>query len=131
MDLTALGSFFEQAGVRFAYLFGSQADGRATPASDCDIAVLMPEPWDAKLALTRGASMEQELRPLCGRPVDLVFLNGASPLLLFEAIRRSQVLYSCDEDERIFMEMRARDAYEEFVHIQSFYVQALKERLAS
>lgn len=31
--------------VRLIYLFGSQADGSATPSSDIDIAVLLDKKW--------------------------------------------------------------------------------------
>lgn len=126
-----LARYFEDQGAQHAYLFGSMARGKETPDSDCDLAVLMPEPWDPKDGLRCAAVMESELRALCGRPVDLVFLNDASALLRFEVIRYGQVLYTADDSGRQEMEKRARDAYEEYVYIQSFFIEALKERLAS
>lgn len=75
--------------------------------------------------------MEPELRTLCGGEVDLVFLNQASPLLTFEVIRHGKVLYSKDEEKRIRRELRARAAYEDYLHFQSFFIQALREDLAS
>ncbi len=126
-----LARYFEAQRVVHAYLFGSMAQGRATPQSDCDLAVQMAEPWDSKSGLRLAAKMEPELRAICQRPVDLVFLNDASPLLRFEVIRFGEVLYSADDQARQEMEKRARDAYEEYVYIQSFFIKELKKRLAS
>ena len=90
-----------------AYLFGSRSTGKNRPDSDYDLAVLWPEPFDPIEGFRLAARMESELRSLCGGEVDLVFLNQASPLLMFEVVRHGKVLYSSDEDRRIRTEMRA------------------------
>lgn len=131
MKFSLLEQYFCDRGALLAYLFGSTARGENTAESDCDIAVLMPDPLDPKEALSIAARMERDLRPLCDAAVDLVFLNLASPLLRFEVIRNARVLYSSDERMRLEYEIRARDAYEDFAYIQSFFVRALKERLSS
>jgi predicted nucleotidyltransferase len=127
----SLGDYFRDQGAEFAYLFGSQATGKAVPESDFDFAALMPEPWDPMAGFEMAARMERDLSRICGGSVDLVYLNQASPLLFFEVIRNGKVLHSVDEERRIRMELRARGAYEDYVHIQSFFVQAMKENLAS
>ena len=114
-----------------AYLFGSRAEGREQPDSDYDLAVLWPEPFDPLEGFALAARMEPELTTLCGGKVDLVFLNQASPLLTFEVIRHGKVLYSRDEEKRIRRELRARAAYEDYLHFQSYFIQALREDLAS
>jgi len=131
VDRKALHEYFHEAGVEIAYLFGSVADERAHHDSDCDLALLMPEPWDPKEGLTLMTRLRHDLQPLCGRTVDLSFLNQATALFRFEVIRNSQVLFSRDELARIEWEKRTRDDYEDFVHFQSFYIRALKEKLAS
>lgn len=131
VDRPALQDYLRQAGVEIAYLFGSLAQERAHTHSDCDLALLMPEPWDSKEGLTLMTRMQRDLKPLCGRNVDLSFLNQAAALFRFEVIRHGQVLYSSDELARIEWEKRTRDDYEDFIHFQSFYIRALKEKLAS
>lgn len=69
----------EESGVEFAVLFGSAAAGRARPDSDLDIGVGGADlPLRARLQL--AVALERALR----REVDLVTLEGATPLLRFE-----------------------------------------------
>ena len=130
-DTSKLGEYFRSKGAEVAYLFGSRAEGREQPDSDYDLAVLWPEPFDPLEGFALAARMEPELTTLCGGKVDLVFLNQASPLLTFEVIRHGKVLYSRDEEKRIRRELRARAAYEDYLHFQSYFIQALREDLAS
>jgi uncharacterized protein len=73
----------ETPGVVSAYLFGSTAEGRAHPASDVDVGVLLdrrvyPGPadrFDLQLRLIG------RLASAVARPVDLVVLNDAPPHL--------------------------------------------------
>ncbi|MBI3924473.1 MAG: nucleotidyltransferase domain-containing protein [Armatimonadetes bacterium] len=131
MEVRRIEDIFRRWGVRLAYLFGSVAEGRADSQSDVDVGVVLPEPCDGKAALSQVAHMQQDLRPFFDRKLDLVVLNLAGPLLAHEVIRRGQVLYSHDESERMRYEVRIRDTYEDYRHIQSFFIRALKEQLAS
>ena len=98
---------FDGTPVLVAYLFGSHAVGRASPASDRDIAVLL-EP-----GLTRQERGRWRL-VLIGRlidfyrsdAIDLVVLNDAPPLLRFEVIRVRHVLYNRDDEARVAFEVR-------------------------
>ena len=56
--------------VRLIYLFGSQADGSATPSSDIDIAVLL----DKKMNPVARFDLEQTLAIEFNQDVDLVDL---------------------------------------------------------
>src|SRR5262245_44723523 len=79
-------------GVRLAVLFGSTARGRATRASDIDIGVSMLPgmqlPPSAQVALERAA----------GRPVSVMHLDDAPPLLRFEISRDGIVLIEREPD---------------------------------
>ena len=96
--LAELKEMLVKHGVVLAYLFGSQAEGRARPSSDVDIAVLLPYDtprskfFDARLSLTN------ELMDLLHKnEVDVVVLNEATPLLAYQVLKNGKVLY---EDSR-------------------------------
>ncbi len=74
--------------VELAVLFGSAASGRAHATSDVDIAVFAPgstvdERRDIDVALMRCST----------RPVDVIFLNDAPPLLRFEVARDGHLIF--------------------------------------
>jgi len=74
-----------ETAVRLAVLFGSGARERLREGSDLDIGVLGVDP--AKLA-----ALEATLARVARRPVDLVALESAPPLLRFEVAREGRVL---------------------------------------
>ncbi len=80
----ALSQYFRHhPNVLSAWLFGSQASGRARPDSDVDLAILTRAPlsWDELSAFY------VELTELLNRDrVDLVELIKAPPVLAFEAL---------------------------------------------
>lgn len=73
----------EASGVASAYLFGSLAEERAHRESDVDLGVLFA--WRSNPTRARrfetGIRLAGRLQAVLGRPVDLVVLNDASPLL--------------------------------------------------
>jgi predicted nucleotidyltransferase len=85
--------------VRLAILFGSAARGTGSSNSDIDIGV----------SLERGADSSPTLRVAleraAGRPVDLVWLDEAPPLLRFEIARDGIVLL--ERDAHLWAEFRA------------------------
>lgn len=66
-----------------AWLFGSQATGRARPDSDVDLAVLAEHPLTLDQRLSLQTDLEQALQRDC---VDVVDLRRGSPILQFEAL---------------------------------------------
>jgi uncharacterized protein len=67
----------ERSGVRRAALFGSTARGNATAASDVDILVVLDPA--AHVGLIRFAALQEHLRQLLGRDVDLVSRGALRP----------------------------------------------------
>lgn len=89
---------FEDEPVIAAYLYGSQADGSATPRSDTDVAVLLKEHIDIdtlKLRLRLGRKFEE----LVGGNVDLIVLDEA-PLALRGRVQEWGRRFYCSDDER-------------------------------
>ena len=75
-----------QPDIEFACVFGSVAEGRHTPTSDIDVAVAAQEP----IAPRRRLTLNDEITTATGRPVDLVDVHTAGPLLLTRALTRGK-----------------------------------------
>ena len=75
-----------QPDIEFACVFGSFAQGRQTPASDIDVAVAAQAPIDPD----RRLALNDEVASAAGRPVDLVDLHRAGPLLLTQALTKGK-----------------------------------------
>ena len=114
----------ERTDVRLAYLFGSVARGEARPSSDLDVGVVFsPIPAPAQLD-----QLGTDLEAAAGRPVDLVVLNEAPPLLTHEAIRGGRVIVCRDDDERVGFETRATARYLDTAHLRRVQHRYLRER---
>jgi predicted nucleotidyltransferase len=90
----ALKTIFIRHGVLLAYLFGSQAEGRITPQSDIDLAVLLPRSLTAEQRFRTQVALIGDCIQLFHRnDVDVIILNEANPVLAFEVVRNGKVLY--------------------------------------
>lgn len=78
----------ERFGVNVLWLFGSEAQGRARPDSDIDLAALFRR---------RPTGLEQleaaaDLSVLLGRDIDLIDLDGASPILARQVLKTGRLI---------------------------------------
>ncbi|MFQ6058746.1 MAG: nucleotidyltransferase domain-containing protein [Anaerolineae bacterium] len=101
MDIQAYQSqlerLFIEHGVVLAYLFGSQAEGRAGPLSDLDFAVLLGDDLPSERHTDIQIDLIGDLMRLFHRhDVDVVILNRATPLLAHQVVKHGKVIY---EDE--------------------------------
>ena len=117
-----LAAFFasQPATVVAAYLYGSQARGDATPASDVDIAVLFDAPPAATLdgpQLTLQSDVERQL----GCPVDVVVLNTASADLVHRVLRDGVVILDRDRAVRLRFEVARRNEYFDLEPVRRAY----------
>jgi predicted nucleotidyltransferase len=93
-----------------AYLFGSQASGRAQPHSDIDVAVYVASVPEAPFGYE--AQVAADLMSALGRNrVDVVVLNGAPPLLYHRVLRDGVRLLSRDAKATTAREGRALSRY--------------------
>lgn len=100
--------------ICLAYLFGSQADGHSRPDSDVDVAVLLKDGADAMSDLRLGDYLSNAL----GKPVDVVVLNQASPILQHEVIRGGIRLMEISPMVRRLYELSAFRDYVDAVFFQ-------------
>ena len=87
--------------VRLAVLFGSAALGDSRPASDVDVGLIL-EPYSAPLLFR----VEAALGRVTGRPLHVVLLEEASPLLRFEVSRDGVLL--CEREEGLWTDFKTR-----------------------
>lgn len=92
-----LALFFQKRKeIHTAFIYGSFAKNRVRPTSDMDIAILITKipqndfEYKTKLSL--------ELEHLCGREIDLLILNTASPHIAFRAIKEGKMI--CQKKNR-------------------------------
>src|SRR5258708_3119349 len=82
--------------IAAAMLFGSAATDATHPDSDLDIAVLVDGlPGEAdlmRLATTYTIALED----LLNKPVDVVMLNTASPLLRYQIFKKGKLIFARD-----------------------------------
>lgn len=112
--------------MRLAYLFGSAAarPGRGR-ARDVDIGILfelLPTPRELD-------DLTSDLQTIVRRPVDLVVLNTAPPLLGHEVIRTGRVIVCRDEEERVAYEARTIARYLDTAHLRRIQQSYLRERV--
>ena len=111
--------------VQAVFLFGSMAEGRATPGSDVDLAIITANPHlraqrlDLLTALT-AAGMDN---------VDLIFPDGRDVVLRYESIRQNCLVYARDNFDRGACYARALREYLDFLPYLEIQRQAFKRRL--
>jgi predicted nucleotidyltransferase len=99
-----------QAGVRFAYLFGSRASGESCVESDADVAIM----GDRRLDLLERSRLAARLADALGVPdVDLVVLDEAG--LRGRVVQEGRLIYSRDEPARVGFEVRTRSEYIDYL----------------
>jgi predicted nucleotidyltransferase len=110
LAIDRIGIALGGAGLVGAWLFGSARDGDVRPGGDVDIGVL----FERRPTLDDLSECRARLqKALTFEDVDLVPLNGASPLLRFEALCGTRV-YCADEQRcAAFASLTAREYEDE------------------
>ena len=82
----------KQPDIELACVFGSFAEDRPTSTSDIDVAVAAQEPMDPQ----RRLALYDAIASAARRPVDLVDLHRAGPLVLTQALTRGKRIVKRD-----------------------------------
>lgn len=133
-QLKTLKTAFQKNGLVFAYLFGSQATGKATKDSDFDFAVMLSEEvkknkrFDIRLKLISEIS-----RILKDDKIEVVVLNDTRSLLLkFVIAKEGKIIFEKNHSARVDFELKAMNEYYDYDSFLNSYNQAfLKRELAS
>jgi len=112
--------------VKFAYLFGSVANGNAGPLSDIDLAVFLDGRLD--FFTWRLKLMEALAKALKTENFDLVVLNNAPVVLKHEVISDGVVLKD-DRQRRVMFESRALREYLDTAYLRDVQRSYLREQI--
>lgn len=123
MDQARYDKLAERYGIVLLLQFGSTLTGKTHPGSDLDLAVLLDSPpssFDDQLALQ---SELEALHP--ERPVDVVFLNTADPLLLKKVTEACRLLYGPPRKlhELKLLAFKAYQDHRKFLDMERAYVE--------
>ena len=123
--------FSRRAEVRFVYLFGSVASGRANRLSDVDIAIFVdPKALERDYPYGYRAEVITDLMKALGtNRIDLVVLNNASPFLRFRVIRYGKLVFSRAESERGAFQVRTLNEYNDLKPLWKVHDHCLTERI--
>ena len=93
--------------IKVMYLFGSYASGTSRSDSDVDIAVFTDGRETPTMDLDLGVFLQQRLK----RPVDVVIMQKASPILQHEVLRKKVCIFEKNTAGRAFLENQSLRAY--------------------
>lgn len=112
--LPQLKPMLEKYGVVLAYLYGSQATGKAGPLSDVDIAVLFARGVKSGERFRRVLELMGDLASAFKRDdVNVLDLDEGPPLLNDNVRVHGRVIFCADERARIAFMIRALQQYED------------------
>jgi predicted nucleotidyltransferase len=114
--------------LKLAILFGSAVRGGLRPESDLDIAIL---PADPSLPLASELDLQVGLASATGRPVDLVRLDHAPTLLLWEIARHGRILLSNPPAERVRFLSEVACQHADFAPAFQHAARLFRKRLAA
>ncbi len=109
-ELGRIAAMLDQAGGLDAlWVFGSEASGQAIASSDVDLAALFASPPPLGALLAARARIED----IVGRPVDLVDLDRASPVLVMQVLRHGRLVAERNASHRVRFVASAPGRYED------------------
>ncbi|HBO16479.1 MAG: putative nucleotidyltransferase [Candidatus Moranbacteria bacterium GW2011_GWE2_35_2-] len=120
---------FAKHKVVFAYLFGSQATGKAIKNSDIDIAIMLSKDIDAKKRFDIRCKIISELSKIFKKETEVVILNDTKSILFkFVIIKEGKLIYAKDHGEKLEFELKTMNDYYDFAPFIEKYNEAYLKR---
>ena len=120
------GYFAANGMVKFAYLFGSIASGKAGPLSDLDLAIYLDRRLDS--FKYRLQLMEKLARIMKSEKFDLVVLNSASIVLKYEVVKNGVILKD-DRPRRVMFETAVLQEYLDTAYLRKVQREYIQQQL--
>jgi predicted nucleotidyltransferase len=118
-----------QPDVLAAYLFGSYVTDKAHPESDVDVAVLLSGTDEMERFERRLRLIGEAEEALDRRPVDLVVLNDAPPLLAHQVLRHGRLIFERDRAARVEFEVWAGKVYADLQPMYEYHGRDLFQKI--
>ena len=116
--LAAILTDYPAIGV--AYLYGSTAEGRSTPLSDVDVALVASVDMEPHQTLRAELRIETRLAEEAGiRKADVRVINDAPLGLRGQVACKGLLVYCVDEDARVRFETTTRSEYFDYLPLAS------------
>ena len=109
--------FKKHSEIEVAYIFGSVAQGKSSPLSDIDIAILVDNQKIDENAYRYGYKAEilsDLIKLLKTNDIDLVILNEANTLLKHRVLYSGKILHSKNENKRIAFQTTTISKYNDY-----------------
>jgi uncharacterized protein len=117
-------NIFSPHPVALAWLYGSQATGRATPLSDIDVALVTEGELPPRERLRLELTLETELAAACSGQFDVRIINNAPLAVRGTVVQTGVPIYVRDDAFRVRFESRARKLYLDFLPVVRFHRKA-------
>ncbi len=114
------------------YLFGSYAEGKQTPVSDVDLAVLFDQNFPRKFFFEKKLDLLFTATSILKTDaVDLVILNEAPPALSYQVLKKGKLLFEKPETkaQRVNFQVRVYDRYFDFKPVETVVREGLIKRI--
>lgn len=98
--------------ISIVYLFGSRVTKKDDPSSDIDIAIYTSNDFSWQDYYLLYGELTKRLH---SDRLDLVWLNKAEPILIFDIIKNGKVLFFNNADILNDFEMKARGRYYDYI----------------
>lgn len=117
-------------GIKYLYLFGSQARGQVKPLSDFDFAIkfdkkIVKNTFKAKLKL-----MSELSNILKFENVEVVDIEQANPILAFNIIKDGLVIYDRVKKERVMDRVKIMQVYYDRLYYYNRHFKITIEQMA-
>jgi predicted nucleotidyltransferase len=89
--------FSQKPGIAAVYLYGSAASGKEHNHSDLDIALLCKKGEEPEF--NEQLQIADDLTSALGKEIDLLILNGASPIIRMQVLKKGTKMIERDRKE--------------------------------